>query len=597
MLMNPRTKAKLTMSSIVAVPAIGADPVRTWVPYLLQRPRERTRPLLTATLPTIPKQAPQQALSPKSPPMEKTEKYPHDPQDVDEDGRDTSHGPWLTKELREKIPQARVILYNHGSLKEGDTLSILAERLLRKLCESRKGTLDVRNQPSGCRPIFFICHSTGGLVAKEALVIANQMKSFTTVANATYGMTFIATPHQGSLYLASNEFAPSVRRVMGLRCDIPRSLQQQLSSKYGHLSEISQRFKSCSTDLRIDTYYETNDSNLAFTAANDNIARSYHVPIASVASAILDLDHESETPLSSDHVGCATFEGEDDAQDSYIAKLRNAVGVAIILSKKLDCDLDLEEEVKMEVNGFFEDSNSSVKLWTARPSVAEYFREGPENLLKARLTQSQGLPRSSIVKEEVSKGDKQDRQALQQVVAEEPKAKLQEKLQNKIRKRNKPRPTVNRSATDPQPRREEGKEDSTPDRDLTSNIQFSWPNHPNSNTERRSTIAPTDPGPYTPAMDRLKLVWVHVPFTHTGWVPAVLDRLSKDNGSDIHSDFLKDENWTSHHNRGRHSAPHARYIKSAFIDPDQSFGAHSQRSGKRFAAYVGLLEPPLEYCG
>ena len=95
---------------------------------------------------------------------------------------------------------------------------------------------------------------------------------------------------------------------MGLRYDIPRSLQQQLSFKHVHLCEISQRFKTCSTDLRIDTYYETNDSNLAFTAANDNIARSYHVPIASVASAILDLDHESETPLSSDHVGCATFE-------------------------------------------------------------------------------------------------------------------------------------------------------------------------------------------------------------------------------------------------------------------------------------------------
>ena len=573
--------------------------MRTWVPYLLQRPRERTRPLLTATLPTVPKQSLEQALSPKSRWIDKTEKDPPSPQDVDEDGRDLSHGPWLTKELRETIPQARVILYDHGSLKEGDTLSVLAERLLEKICQSRKATLDVRNQPSGCRPIFFICHSTGGLVAKEALVIANQRKLFTTVANATYGITFIATPHQGSLYLASNEFGPSVQRVMGLR-HIPRSVQQQLSFKHVHLCEISQQFKTCSTDLRIDTYYETNDSNLAFTAANDNIARSYHVPIASVASAILDLDHESETPLSSDHVGSATFEGENDAQASYIAKLGNAVGVAIILSKKLDCDLDLEEDVKMEVNGFFEDSTSSVKLWTARPSVAEYFRKGPEELLRARLTQSQGLPKPSMKREDIPMGDKQGNQALQQVVPEEPRAKLQDKLQNKIRtkmagpkQRKQPRPTVARSATDPQLTTEKDKDDSTPERDLTSNIQFSWPNHPNPNTERRSTIAPADPGPYTPSMERLKLVWVHIPFTHTGWVPAVLDRLSKDNGSDIHSDFLKEENWASHHNRGRHSAPHARYVKSAFIDPEQSVGTYSQRSGSRFASYVRLFKPPV----
>ena len=561
----------------------------------MQRPRERTRPLLTATLPTVPEQSLEQPLSPKDPSTDTTHKYPRSRQDVDEDGRDTSHGPWLTKELREKIPQARVILYDHGTLKEGDTLSILAERLLRKLCQLRKDTLDARNQPSGCRPIFFICHSTGGLVAKEALVIANQRKLFTTVANATYGMTFIATPHQGSLYLASKEFGPSVRKLMGLRYDIPWSLQQQLPFKHAHLCEISQRFRTCSTDLRIDTFYETNDSNLAFTAANDNIARSYHVPIASVASAILDLDHESETPLSSDHVGCATFEGEDDSQDAYIARLKNAIRVAIVLSKKLDCDLDLEEDVKMEVNGFFEDSTSSVKLWTARPSVAEYLRKGPEELLKARLRQSQGVPKPSTSKEEASKSDNQGNQASQQVVAEEPKAKLQDKLQNIIRtkkpgpkQRKQPRPPVARSFSDPQLIREKGKDDSTPNRDLTSNIQFSWPNHPNSNTERRRTIAPADPGPHTPAMERLKLVWVHVPFTHTGWVPAVLERLSKDNSSDIHSDFLKEENWASHHNRGRHSAPHARYVKSAFIDPDQPFGAHSQRSGSRFAAYVGV---------
>ena len=256
----------------------------------------------------------------------------------------------------------------------------------------------------------------------------------------------------------------------------------------------------------------------------------------------------------------------------------------------------------MEVNGFFEDSTSSVKLWTARPSVAEYLRIGPQELLKARLTQSQGLSKPSTNKEEVPKDDKHAQQALQQVVEEEPKAKLQDKLQNKIRTKiggpkqiKQPRPTVGRSATDPQLTGEKGNHNNTPDRDLTSNIQFTWPNHPTSNTERRSTIAPADPGPYTPAMERLKLTWIHVPFTHTGWVPAVLDRISKDNDSDTHSDFLKEENWASHHNRGRHSAPHARYVKSAFIDPVQTPGVTSQRSGSRFAAYVGLFEPPLEY--
>ena len=236
-------------------------------------------------------------------------------------------------------------------------------------------------------------------MAKKAILLAQLAHNKDRFApNAVHGMTFIATPHEGSAYLSSNEFSASVEEVMRLRWPIPDSLQQQFRPGNSELGEMAERFKEYSTDIRIYTYYETKDSDLAFMPANDDETRSYHVPITSVASAIMDLEHESETPLASDHVGCATFEGDEEAYDFFVHELRSAVQEAVKLSKIKNCDVDLEAEVKVEVNGFFEDNTSTVKLWTARPTFVDFLAEGPRAHLEARLKQSQGSGKPPPVK-------------------------------------------------------------------------------------------------------------------------------------------------------------------------------------------------------
>lgn len=113
-----------------------------------------------------------------------------------------------------------------------------------------------------------------------------------------------------------------------------------------------------------------------------------------------------------------------------------------------------------------------------------------------------------------------------------------------------------------------------------------------------SSIAPADPDPPLPAMKKLALTWIHVPYTHTGWVRDVLTRVSKDRETDLHSEFLKDEHWAAYHNRARHAAPHAKFVKSAFVDLSRSDGRPQMgRSG--FAVYVRtiLLTPNIRIRG
>lgn len=491
--------------------------------------------------------------------------------DIEDDDRNTFRGPWLTNELRRKIPQARVLLYDHGSLKEEDTLEVLAERLLRKLDQARKSGLGFQDRHPRPRPIFFICHSTGGLVAKHALVFANKRTIFASIAEDSYGITFFATPHQGSTYLCSREFWPSIRRVMNLRCEMPDSLLKQFHVGSTGLRELAESFETYSTDLRINTYYETSDSDLAFTPANDNIPRSYHVCITSVGSAILELEQESETPLSGDHMECASFQGEDDLRTSFILELRKAVLRAEDLSKIDHYGIDLETDVKIEVNGFFEDATSSVKLWTSRQSLKEYLKKGPRALLEARMRQAQSSANLSSVSPNVPETNRKENHIMRRIGGQQG-----DRLPAKGEKLNEENGSTAAYRVS--------------SRDSTT---FSEPQrHPRLNPPA-STI-PSDHGPTLPAMEKLKLTWVHIPYTHTGWVRQVLARISEERGLDIHSDFLKEEHWASNHHHGRHAAPHAKFVKSSFVDLDKRVG--HQASDTRFAVYVGLIPSTSLIC-
>ena len=567
-------------------------------------PLGRTNPLFLDSSPAVStKTLGPTRLSSRKTQKKSLEEYIDTPQDIEQDGRDTSHGPWLTNDLRQRIPQARVLLYDHGTLSEGDTLQRLALRFLEALRKKHGAQSDSPESSTSPRPVFLICHSTGGLVAKQALILANEKKKFTTLAHYIYGITFIATPHQGSTYLSSKEFRPSIREVMQLRSDIPESLERQLCIGSGELRNMAEKFQRFSTDLRINTYYETIDSDLAFIPANSDIPRSYHVPIASVASAILDLEHEFEAPLSSDHMGCATFEGDDEAQETFTVELESAVRLATALSKMKHNKVNLEEEVNIEVNGFFEDSISSVKFWTARPSLADFFRHGPTTLLEGRLKQSREPAKVSTAKKEVLKLTKQD-SPVSPRKPEERESRLQEtrRPSNTNNQLLLPRNSLARSFSDGQSasaldRALHDKIDSGIVKDAQAEAPASMsndslaaspglPKQVQPKLDRRKSTAPADPGPQLPAMDRLKLTWVHIPYTHSGWVPHVLDRCSKDKGSV--QDFLKEEHWASNHNRGRHAAPHAKFVNSAFIDPSPAGDAESQRNPTRFATYVSV---------
>ncbi|PYI05083.1 hypothetical protein BO78DRAFT_371738 [Aspergillus sclerotiicarbonarius CBS 121057] len=573
-----------TTVDVVAVPAIGADPRRTW---------------------------------------------------LDEN----SQTPWLLSDLTRCIPSARVLLSDHGHLDSRDDLESLAHRLLKWLLEERQAT-------SLRRPIFFICHSTGGLVAKAALIIASQLTSkLGSILSSCYGIAFLATPHHGSSYLSAPEFTRSTQRLMRLKHHVPPGLQELFRPRHPYLLRLSNQFRSISADIKIWTFLETVDSTLSITDSETGDSVDMHVPITSIRSGILDLEHEKEVPLATDHVGTAYFKGQEfTTRMSFINELQASVSMAINLSKMADAPLDVDLEVMVQVNGFFEDTargisdETPLKLWSTKASLKEYLTSGPSSCLSNRLKKTAGIPSSIYDDSSISSFDSrptsaQVRSSMDGIVnptalhaseSTRPKAIPQRPSIKESRSflgQAFPRIHITEptsqgyfdvqsdSAEEVQrsvPSQEDETEEDTKKRETgTSNMIASLPPRyrsflpiplPSRDNvdEQRAEMPRRVPRFDQPEPGSEKLLWIHVPYTHTGWVPSILSKACEDKERQAFLEkFINEESWYSNIIRARHLEPHARYVRSSCIHFKQnkaSFpGGNERYKDPTLALYIPYL--------
>ncbi|KAF7587154.1 hypothetical protein BBP40_007662 [Aspergillus hancockii] len=441
-----------TEIDIVAVPAIGADPQKTWIG--------------------------------------------EDPQEL-----------WLTSELARYIPNARVLLLDHGQLGRQDDLDTLAHRLLQQIHQERQRT-----------PVqVHICRYQNMDLLRDCRLYA-------------YGRRF-------GLHLEHEKVIPLATDHMGVAC-----------------------FKG----------------------------------------------------------------QEHTTRASFIKELQPLVSMAVKLARLTDAPLRVSREVMVQINGFFEDTARGVsdetplKLWSTKAPLRDYLKSGPSICLMDRLKQTGRMSTSSFDDSSISDFDSrpssaaiadaalaaQNSPAAQDTGVAQPGAIL-------------PRPAIRRThsfvapasprihVTEPASDSyfEIPQEETTPD--IPSDV-VSSEDHPHrdsvTDAEKESTAegsSPTKQGqanvlsclspkyknflplpPLTrerlqeyqaelprpaPQFDRPepgseKLLWIHVPYTHTGWVPPVLSKACDDQQRlEFLRKFINDENWYSQLIRARHLEPHARF--------------------------------------
>ncbi|EAQ90331.1 predicted protein [Chaetomium globosum CBS 148.51] len=128
------------------------------------------------------------------------------------------------------------------------SIRMSAEKLLKDLISQRSGNTEMR-------AIVFIGHSTGGVIIKQALILARRDPRFRNIAYSACATVFFATPHRGYEDVIPRIFdADSLNRRVGIKT--PFSLVREGDIK--SLNDISTEFLELyGSDLLFRNYVES----------------------------------------------------------------------------------------------------------------------------------------------------------------------------------------------------------------------------------------------------------------------------------------------------------------------------------------------------
>ncbi|QKX60478.1 uncharacterized protein TRUGW13939_07623 [Talaromyces rugulosus] len=158
---------------------------------------------------------------------------------------------WLKDFLPFKLPNARVLLFGYNSNVAFET-SIAGVReqavnLLNRLASKREDAEE--------RPIIFVAHSLGGIIVKWALVEAKLDDNYKAIRDATYGIAFFGTPHQGGNFAKLGDIAASIVRVV---LHNPKNTFMEALKKDSLFSDnLVDDFRHQLEDYHVLSFYET----------------------------------------------------------------------------------------------------------------------------------------------------------------------------------------------------------------------------------------------------------------------------------------------------------------------------------------------------
>lgn len=357
-----------TLVDIVTVPCPGADPVETWTRDPLPdgffgNPNDNE----LTSYPTVKELAGDAILTPG----------------IGGNFPKAAHL-WVRQGIRRYANTARVLLYRHRELTDHTTLDGLARDLLENVLQRRDGH-------HVSRPLFFIAHSIGGLVVKQALLIARREEKYRGILYNCHGVTFFATPHRGSSYMSMRNLSESIQLLLHLQRPLPRTLARDVRVGNKSLLKMQDDFTDIASEMRLWTFYETIDSELSGSGSGNTTEVQFSAPIVSIKSAIVGVRQETiYSSLQSDHAHCASFGITNPrTMGTYLHDLAAAVAKAETLSQTIHTPLWLKDEVRIELIGFYDDPDagleSDIRLYYTKHHLNEFLEQGPERCLEERL--------------------------------------------------------------------------------------------------------------------------------------------------------------------------------------------------------------------
>ncbi|WJG37392.1 uncharacterized protein FOBCDRAFT_149100, partial [Fusarium oxysporum Fo47] len=168
---------------------------------------------------------------------------------------------WLRDLLPSIIPGARIYSFGHNSKTRGSTVPLAYD--IPDHGKELVSALSIERQLENTTkaPIFFIGHSLGGLIIKSALLHADtaqvgHLERQKAVKLSTYGLLFLATPHQGGQGVS---IAKIITNILSTVTYTNKKLLDRIEPNSEWLQDLQSRYNSISQDFATTYFYETQE--------------------------------------------------------------------------------------------------------------------------------------------------------------------------------------------------------------------------------------------------------------------------------------------------------------------------------------------------
>ncbi|KAH8800327.1 hypothetical protein F5884DRAFT_757935 [Xylogone sp. PMI_703] len=496
---------------------------------------------------------------------------------------------WLEDDLLEKLPIAHIYFYDHGRDLQTDGLDELAKRLLNCHIQKRGPT---------SRRSMFLCHSTGGLVVKQALVVAAEDHTLDhCIGVAFFDPQFLRTAikaqHPKYPFVYNNPRAKSYG-VHLYKGPVSPQLSMQLIPENSFLLNLSDSFARMvkgKSSIHIWSVYEGIPTSLRWKGEDASEEGTF---VVSSDSATYGLNERGvNILLPCDHCGVASFD---------IMRQREYPGVYVrrrSISQKLDFIQELQSRVFQALwpadiimdtliiqnHQLFKDPDGSLyKLDPKTISIAKLLGGdlddfldieeptpgssplelpvGPINSTKHAQPLSPALRRSQGTrKNEVIRSEKQHTSSEPSRLPEDQINRVSsghQSSQSGSRKGVQFLPDIGifKSKSSPQSQenltQEPGREKTTRQAGLSSkhySVTFTEPSE--------QSLSPIiQDSPY-------QCQWVHIPCNHIGWIEKILHVIATEKGQETElKEMLQEKYWEKKQNSITHHFPHTHYMHS-----------------------------------
>ena len=369
-----------------------------------------------------------------------------------------------------------------------------------------------------------------------------------------------------------------------------KHLRKDFTLQNPDLELLNFRFGAAALGVKLWSYSETQDTNLEVLSTGDTTGETLTTldlcivdsRSAKMSTPDVPIEEEEVKELHSTHVGAPRFTDDDSLRDRYVQDIISFIQTFSSQERAAHRALTLSimNDIRVDVHQFYQTGSAeepAMKIWSEHPTLQTFLDVGPAECLKRRLrTPAQ-------VKQPMPNGISKPSIEIRHPT-ESPAPRI---VVGKLKGSTEQSPTRNMTDSLSPPIVEQPRSIHTHIPSVThdgSSLGSSGYLMPGKSITKPSTEGPPQRSHVyqLPSTSRDRFRWVHVPYTHTGWVPVssipslilldltqgllqhILTTISQEKANlNLHQKLLLDQIWISQHNRATHASPHARFVRSS----------------------------------